>query len=416
MDSILSVNAQRLVADIEALGRIGRVEAGGLSRTSFSTPDTEARNWYFQRCAEAGLTVVVDGLGNLIVSSPDVSAEVAGRPAVWSGSHIDTVPNGGQFDGALGSIAALECLRRIHEEGIVLGRPVRSVVYTDEEGSYAHLLGSSALVRGYSLAELNAMKGRDGERFVDVFTAAGGDLDAATRTRIDQATVHATVELHIEQGPILENLGHEIGVVTGIVGLGGGTITFRGRADHAGTTPMPQRKDALVAAGALIVAFPDLAARIGENAVITSGMISVEPGSANVIAELAHVSVDFRHPNASQLAVLETQLRATARAIAAQYGVDVSTDLEPNIPPAPLNQGIQDLIVAAAAARGLSSAYLPSGAGHDSQNMATLAPTGMIFVPSIDGRSHCPQENTSWTDVENGANVLLDTLVQLAGS
>ncbi|GAA1346888.1 Zn-dependent hydrolase [Arthrobacter roseus] len=416
MGSVLSVNAQRLVADLEALGQIGRVAAGGLSRTSFSATDTEARNWYFERCAEAGLTVVVDGLGNLIVSSPDVVPETTDRPAVWSGSHIDTVPNGGQFDGALGAIAALECLRRIHEEGIVLERPVRSIVYTDEEGSYAHLLGSSALARGYSLAELEAMNGRDGDRFVDAFTAAGGNLDAATRTKIDPATLHATVELHIEQGPTLENLGHEIGVVTGIVGLGGGSVTFRGRADHAGTTPMLGRKDALVAAGALVVAFPDLAARIGDGAVITSGVISVEPGSANVIPELVHVTVDFRHPDANQLAALEAEIRGAARAIADQYGVDVSIDLEPSIPPAPLNQGIQDLIAAAAAARGLSSSCLPSGAGHDSQNMATLAPTGMIFVPSIDGRSHCPQENTSWIDVENGANVLLDTLIQLAGS
>lgn len=416
MGSVISVNAQRLVADLKELGQIGRVATGGLSRTSFSAADLKARNWYLERCTQAGLMVVADGLGNLVVSSPNVSAEIADRPAVWSGSHVDTVPNGGQFDGALGAIAALECLRRIHEEGIVLERPVCCVVYTDEEGNYAHLLGSSALARGYSRAELETMTGRDGDRFVDAFSETGGDLDAAAHTKLDPATLHATVELHIEQGPTLENLGHEIGVVTGIVGLGGGIVTFRGRADHAGTTPMPQRKDALVAAGALVAVFPVLAARIGDRAVITSGMISVEPGSANVIPELAHVTVDFRHPDESQVAALETEIRDAARAIADQYRVDVSVELEPSIPPAPLDQGIQDLIAAAAVARGLSWSSLPSGAGHDSQNMATLAPTGMIFVPSIDGRSHCPQENTSWVDVENGANVLLDTLIQLASS
>jgi len=269
-----------MCADLEALGQIGRVSNGGLNRTSFSSADTEARDWYIGRCAEAGLTVRTDGLGNLIVSSPRVAADIAARPAVWSGSHIDTVPHGGQFDGALGAIAALECLRRIHEEGIVLDRPVCSVVYTDEEGNYAHLLGSSALARGFSRSELEAMVGRNGDPFADTFAAAGGSLDAAQQTRVDPASLHATVELHIEQGLTLEKLGHQIGVVTGIVGLGGGVVTFQGRADHAGTTPMTLRKDALVAAGALVAAFPNLAAKISDRAVITCGMIGVEPGSA----------------------------------------------------------------------------------------------------------------------------------------
>lgn len=411
----LSVNAPRLIADLTALGQIGRVAAGGISRTSFSAADTEARAWYLSRCAEAGLSVREDGVGNLIVSSPNVAAETAARPAVWSGSHLDTVPNGGQFDGALGALAALECLRRIHEEGIELQRPVCCVMYTDEEGSYAHLLGSSALARGYSRAELEAMVGRDGDRFVDTFTAAGGDLDAATQTRIDPAALHATVELHIEQGPTLEELGHQIGVVSGIVGLGGGVVTFRGRADHAGTTPMDQRRDALVAAGAFVVALPALAARISDRAVVTCGMVSVLPGSANVIPESAQVSVDFRDPQGERVVELEAAIRGTARDIAAHYGLEVTIDLEESIPPAPLDAGVQEIISAKAAARGLSSMSMPSGAGHDSQNLAPLVPTGMIFVPSIDGRSHCPEENTSWTDVENGANVLLDTLVQLAG-
>lgn len=413
--SPLNVNAPRLIADLKALGRIGRVGAGGISRASFSAADTEARGWYRARCAEAGLLVREDGVGNLIVSSPQMAAAVVARPAVWSGSHLDTVPNGGQFDGALGALAALECLRRIHEEGIELQRPVFSIVYTDEEGNFAHLLGSSALARGYSRAEFEAMTGRDGDRFVDTFTAAGGDLSAATQTKIDPRSLHATVELHIEQGPTLEAMGHQIGVVTGIVGLGGGTVTFRGRADHAGTTPMDQRRDALVAAGAFVVALPELAPLISDRSVITCGMVSISPGSANVIPESAQVSVDFRDPRWEKVGALETAIRNTARDIAERYGVRVSVDLEKSIPPAPLDGGVQDIIAASAAARGLSSVPVPSGAGHDSQNLAPLVPTGMIFVPSIDGRSHCPEENTSWADVENGANVLLDTLIQLAG-
>ena len=169
MPARLAVNSARLIADLQDLGAIGRAVKGGLNRPSFSPADTAARAWYLGRCREAGLDAMVDGIGNIFVTSPAVSAKVSGRAAVWSGSHIDTVPSGGQFDGALGAVAALECLRRIHEDGIVLKRPVRSVVYADEEGNYSHLLGSSALVRGFSRAELESMVGREGDRFVETF-------------------------------------------------------------------------------------------------------------------------------------------------------------------------------------------------------------------------------------------------------
>ncbi|TFD23400.1 Zn-dependent hydrolase [Cryobacterium sp. TMS1-13-1] len=409
----LSVNGPRLVADLKALGSIGCGPGGGLDRTSFSAADGKARAWLLGRCAEAGLRAEVDGIGNIVVS-PDYDARTAAQPAVWSGSHIDTVPNGGAFDGALGVLAALECLRRIQEERPALDRPVRAVMFTDEEGNYAHLFGSSALARGFSRTELESLTGRDGDRFADTFAATGGDLDAATATKLDPATLHATVELHIEQGPTLEQLGHDIGVVTGIVALGGGVVSFRGRADHAGTTPMNQRRDALTAAGALLVALPEVASSVSERAVVTSGIVTVEPGSANVIPGLARVTVDFREAETDLVDALQTTIVDVAREIALRYGVQVEFDFEVTIPPVRLDASIQATIEAAAAARELLYSSLPSGAGHDSQNMAQLAPTGMIFVPSIDGRSHCPEENTAWIDVENGANVLLDTLLSLA--
>jgi beta-ureidopropionase / N-carbamoyl-L-amino-acid hydrolase len=333
---------------------------------------------------------------------------------VWTGSHLDSVPNGGRFDGALGAVAALECVRRLHEERVPLGRPVRAVVYCDEEGNYSHLFGSSALVRGFTRSQLQALTGRDGDRFVATFVAAGYDLDRATRTRIDPGSIHATVELHIEQGPQLERLGRQIGIVTAIVGLGGGNVTFRGRADHAGTTPMTLRKDALRAASALIVQFPDIARSVSDRAVVTAGIITVKPGGANIVPEVARLSVDFRDLVGSRVEELGRAITAAAHAVAATHEVAVQVELEPTIPPSPLDDRVQRIIAAAAAGRGLSTHWLPSGAGHDSQNLATVAPTGMIFVPSIGGRSHCPQEDTSWDDVENGANVLLDTVLALA--
>lgn len=416
MAGTISVNGARLRADLEELGRIGAVPGAGVSRTSFSAADAQARAWYRARCVAAGLSVEVDGIGNMFVSVPDGTRERDDVPAVWSGSHIDTVPNGGRFDGALGALAALECVRRLYEERVSLPRPVRAVVYSDEEGNYAHLLGSSALVRGFSRAELEALTGRDGDRFVDTFVAAGWDLDRATRTRVDGARIHATVELHIEQGPQLERLGHQIGVVTAIVGLGGGFVTFRGRADHAGTTPMTLRKDALAAASALIVQFPEIARSVSERAVITSGIITVEPGGANVVPQTARLSLDFRDLEPARVEQLGRAITAAAQNVAQRHGLEVDVDLEPAVAPCRLDSGIQQIIAEAAAARGLVASSLPSGAGHDSQNLAAVAPTGMIFVPSIGGRSHCPDEDTAWDDVENGANVLLDTIVALAGS
>lgn len=166
------------------------------------------------------------------------------------------MPNGGAYDGPLGSLAAIECLRRLHEERVELERPVRAVVYSDEEGNYAHLLGSSALARGFTVEELHALTGRDGDRFADTFRAAGGDLDAAAAVRLAPGSVHASVELHIEQGPVLEREGVDIGVVTGIVSIGGGTVRFTGRADHAGTTPMDARADAVVAVAQFMSGYP----------------------------------------------------------------------------------------------------------------------------------------------------------------
>jgi len=410
----ISVDGARLRADLEALGRIGAVPGAGVSRTSFSPADAQARGWYLARCAQAGLTVEVDGIGNMFVSRPDESAAGEAVPAVWSGSHLDSVPNGGRFDGALGVVAALECVRRLAEERVALRRPVRAVVYSDEEGNYSHLFGSTALVRGFTAAQLHGLTGRDGDRFVDTFVAAGWDLDRATQTTVDPRTIHASVELHIEQGPQLEQLGHQIGVVTAIVGLGGGTITFRGRPDHAGTTPMTMRKDALAAASALIVRFPEIARSVSDRAVLTAGIITVEPGGANVIPGKARLTVDFRDLQRANVDRLARTITAAAQAVAAEQGLEVEVEFEPTIPPSQLDGRIQQIIGAAAAARGLVASALPSGAGHDSQNLATLAPTGMIFVPSVGGRSHCPEEHTDWQDVENGANVLLDTVITLA--
>jgi N-carbamoyl-L-amino-acid hydrolase len=406
----LSVNAHRLRADLQTLSEIGRGPGGGISRTSFSPADLQAREWYQSACRDAGLDLRVDGIGNMFA---DTGGDPAGA-AVWSGSHLDTVPNGGAFDGAVGALAALECVRRIAEEGISLRRPVRAVVFTDEEGNYSHLLGSSALVRGFAAEQVNAMVGRDGDRLVDAVSAAGWDAGRLTDTQISANSVYAFAELHIEQGPKLEAAGTQIGVVSSIVGLGGAVIEFHGRADHAGTTPMTARQDPMRAAADLIAGLPGIAASVSHAAVATCGRVDTHPGGANIVPSLVRVTLDFRDPDAANLAALGDRIRARAAEVARVHGVTSARLPDEQIAPTRLDARMQAVIQRRAAMLELSTASMPSGAGHDAQNMATIVPAGMIFVPSIGGRSHCPHEHTDWSDVMNGANVLLNTLVELA--
>jgi N-carbamoyl-L-amino-acid hydrolase len=397
--------------DLTSLAQIGRHESGGINRTAFSPADAQARQWYADRCRVAGLALSLDGLGNMVARAPHPQPE---RAAVWSGSHIDTVPLGGAFDGALGTVAALECVRRIAESGIELARPLASVVFSDEEGNYGHLLGSLGLVRDYEPAELEQMTGRDGDRLVDALDAWQWRNGLTTATRLEAGVVDSFVELHIEQGPQLEKAGLEIGVVTSIVGLAGGLATFRGRADHAGTTAMNLRKDALLAAARFMSQLPAVAADVGDRSVITCGLIDIEPGGANIVPELAAVTLDFRDPDRANLDALERGIVQAAAGAAVSCGVSVDWRTEGLIDPVPLDEGIRDVIRCSADRLGLRHTDIPSGAGHDSQNMAHVAPTAMIFVPSKGGRSHSAAEHTDFADIENGANVLLATLLELA--
>lgn len=406
----MRVDGGRLRRDLESLATIGRYEGGALHRTAFSPADVEARQWYRDRCDAAGLQLRVDWLGNMVAGP----AEQAQAPAVWSGSHIDTVPDGGPLDGALGTVAALECVRRITEERVALARPVCSVVFADEEGNYSHLFGSYGMVHGYDEQRLAAMTGRDG----DPVTAALDGFpwrDPDARLGPSPETVHSFVELHIEQGPRLESASVPIGVVTSIVALGGAEVVFTGRADHAGTTPMTMRRDPSRAAGELLTRLPAAAASVADDAVATCGTIAFDPGGTNVVPGSARLALDFRVPRARDLQSLTTALAEAAEACAARHDVECEFRLEPPIDPVPLDAGVQARIEAAAERCGLATMALPSGAGHDSQNMAKVVPTGMIFVPSHDGRSHSPLETTDPELLEHGANVLLETLLDLAG-
>jgi N-carbamoyl-L-amino-acid hydrolase len=411
------VDGARLRQDLTDLARFGATGSGGVSRTSYSAADSAARQWYAGRCAEAGLALWQDGLGNMFAQrGGSRPVEGTGPPAVWTGSHLDSVPDGGRLDGALGSLAALECVRRLAELDLDLARPVRAVVFADEEGNYGHLLGSRGLADGYTEDQLSQLTGRDGDRLLDALAASPWTSGPASQTRVSPAGIHSFVELHIEQGPHLEVAGDDIGIVTSIVGLGGGTAEFLGRADHAGTTPMNQRRDALRAAATFVTELPQVTASVSPVAVATCGLITVEPGAANVVPRLARLVVDFRDPDPVRLRELSSAIAAAAETAGAECGAEVVWRPAPLVEPVPLDPAIQSAVAGAVSRLGLRARAMPSGAGHDSQNLARITPTGMIFVPSVAGRSHSPAEHTGWGDVENGANVLLATLIELASS
>jgi N-carbamoyl-L-amino-acid hydrolase len=408
----LRVRLDRLRRDLEQVSRFGATgEPGGVSRTSFSAADRRVRAWLAQQAGDYGLAMRTDGIGNVFLRLPDGGD----GPAVWAGSHLDSVPEGGAFDGALGSLAALEVARRLVEERVPLHRPVEVVIFADEEGNYRHLFGSTGLVRDYRPEELAGKRGRDGDRLADALAGMGWDPLAAVRTAIRPGAVHAYLELHIEQGPVLEAGGAQIGVVTGIVGLGGGELVFTGRQDHAGTTPMPLRRDPLRGAAELLIRLPELAAAVSEAAVATCGIVTVEPGATNVVPRVCRLWLDFRDPDGDRLLALEEAIVAAAGQVAQRHGLEVTYHRESVVDPVRLDERMQQLVESAAAGLGLRTLRMPSGAGHDAQNLATLAPTGMIFVPSVAGRSHSPAELTRWQDVEHGANVLLAAVYALAG-
>jgi beta-ureidopropionase / N-carbamoyl-L-amino-acid hydrolase len=406
----MSIDAARLQEDLETLAGFGRTEGGGVSRPSFSPADLEARSWLKGRCAEAGLAYREDVAGNVFMRLEGPSG-----PAVWTGSHLDSVPNGGRLDGALGVMAGLEVLRSLAEHDVELTRPVEAVSFADEEGAYLGFLGSKAAVPGLAPDELAAVEGRDGRSLADAMSEAGYDLGTIGDARVDPDEVHAYVELHIEQGAVLQQAGIPVGVVTHIVGVGRGTLTFEGRPDHAGTTPMDLRRDATRGGAALLAQLPELPSAVGaDDAVVTCGRLSVEPGADNIVPARMILHLDIRDRERASIEAVEQELMRRARALAEQHDLEVVYERTSMTEPTPLDERIQDTSLEVARQEGLDVRVMPSGAGHDAQVVATAIPTGMLFVPSIDGRSHSPLEHTPWEDIGRGTRVLYGVVRDLA--
>ncbi len=405
----MRINRQRLLRDIADLGAIGRTPEGGVSRPSWSDADLEGRRWLVERIHAAGLEGTVDGAGNIF------GRWEPGGPVVMVGSHIDTVPNGGTLDGALGVLAGLECLRCIKETGIRLRHPLELVAFTDEEGAFGGFFGSYAFAGKLTPDAIAASHDVTGRSIADAMQRVGLDAMQAMAARRNPADIRAYFELHIEQGPILERQRANIGIVETIVGIQRFGVTFRGRADHAGTTALPDRKDALLGAADLIRRAHDLVLAEGTPASrVTVGFMQVKPGVPNIVPAEAYLTYELRDVSRMKLDQLQARSRDFVHRIATDWHLTSSIENILDIDPVPLSTDLQQAIQSAADEVGCSTFRLPAMAGHDAQVVGTIAPAAMIFVPSRDGRSHSPAEFTSEDDIERGANVLLNTLLRIS--
>jgi N-carbamoyl-L-amino-acid hydrolase len=328
------------------------------------------------------------------------------------GSHVDSVPTGGRFDGALGVVCAIEAVRALDDARVVTHHPVEVAVFTNEEGARFQpaMLGSAVLAGKLSLEDAYQTRDRHGIRLVDELERIGylGPEPCAARP------MRAYLELHIEQGPLLEEAGMSVGVVEGIVAIAWTRVTFYGDQDHAGPTPMRTRRDALVAAAEVVRAVRRIALDQGEGLVGTVGWLDVHPNIVNAIPGKAVFTVDLRAPSDASLDRAVAGLDAAVREAAAAEGVRLETERLMRVPLTRFDSDVVGTVEAAAQALGTPHRRMLSGAGHDAQHMSTLCPTGMVFVPSIAGKSHCEEEATDFDDIERGANVLLQAALRLA--
>ena len=405
----VAADPDRMERRINELGRFGSNPEGGVSRIAYSDADLAGREYIMELMRGAGLEASVDTAGNIIGRREGTEEGLA---PIMFGSHIDSVPGGGNYDGDVGVIGAIEVAEIIQERNLEMRHPIEVVVFADEEGG---LVGSRAMIGKMTDAALDVvshsgMTVREGIRHI------GGDPDRLDEAERKPGDIHAFIELHIEQGAILYEEGVNIGVVEGIVGIRWWDITVEGFANHAGTTPMNRRWDAMVTAAELTLAINRTATTLPGRQVATIGRIEALPGAPNVIPGEVRMSLEIRDLEAYKMQQLFDLISKEADRISERRETPIRfEEIDVASPPAPTDEQMRRIIAAATRDLGMTYKLMPSGAGHDAQDMALIAPTGMIFVPSQDGISHSPKEFTSAVDMANGATVLLNTVLAIDG-
>lgn len=403
----LCIDEGRFRGDLEALSQIGATPEGGVNRPAFSQAHQQARNWFLARGRDAGLDVLVDGAANHSATLPGSDPD----RGLLLGSHLDSVPNGGRFDGALGVVAALEVLRTIQDAKLKPPIRLEAIDFTDEESRYLDYLGSQALTGKLGPEQLSRPHVPP-EDFQDILSHAGLEPSRLLASSRAAHSLAGYLELHIEQGPRLARQGAHIGIATSIVGIRSYRVIFRGRADHSGTTPLEARQDAGLGAAAFSLDLDRLVRRAFPDSVATIGRMQFHPGSLNVVPRRVDVSVETRAPDESQLEELELAMIDAAEACGERHDLSVSVEKLGKIPAAPLDSHMRALALEAARAINLEAVEMPSGAGHDAQILAGFTPSALIFVPSVSGISHSSKEFTPLQDCINGANVLLGTTLR----
>jgi N-carbamoyl-L-amino-acid hydrolase len=404
--SPLRINGERINAHLQELAQFGKTPEGGTNRVAYSDADLQARQHAIKLMREAKLEVSIDAAGNIVGRR---SGSDANLKPLMIGSHIDSVPAGGRYDGQVGSMGAIEVAQTLSENDVRLRHPQEFIIFQNEEGG---TVGSSAIARGLTEKQLDLITNsrktiREGIRFI------GGDPDKLSGAVRKKGDLAGYVELHIEQGGILYQEKINIGVVEGIVGLSWYDVTIEGFANHAGTTPMNQRHDALLAAAKYIEAVNRVVTSIAGRQVGTVGKIQAFPGAYNVVPGTVSTSLDLRDLDASKVQMVFERIKTEVRQIEAATGTKFEFKQVSSSDPAPTDPRFRRVIDESARELGLTTRLLPSGAGHDAQEIARLCPVGMIFIPSRDGISHSPREYSAPADITNGVNVLLQSLLKL---
>lgn len=403
----LRINGDRLIQRIEDLAAIGPYESTGSCRLALTDEDREGRDLVVTWMKDLGLEISIDGIGNVIATRP---GNIDGPPTL-TGSHIDTVATGGRYDGNLGVLAGIELIETLIENEIDTQHPVGVGFFTDEEGARfpPDMLGSLVYVGGLSLEEALEIEAIDGAILGEELTRIGYRGPAPCPA----IPPRAFIELHIEQGPLLEDEGKTIGVVTGVQGISWTEYVVKGQSNHAGTTPMHLRHDAGYVAARIATEAREVATRMGGRQVATVGRMNLHPDLVNVVAREARLTVDLRNTDETLLVEAENQIKECVNSLEESEGVTIESRSLARFEPVVFDQQVIEIVSETASDLGLSATHMPSGAGHDAQMLARVCPTGMIFVPSKDGISHNPNEHTDREDLVAGANLLLQSVLAL---
>lgn len=409
----MRIRQERIKTDFARIAACGRLENGGVTRLAFSAADLQARQYLHQAMLAADLRVSVDAAGNMRGRRDGLSD----LSPVMLGSHLDTVPNGGHYDGVIGVLAALEVIRALDDEGVATRRPIEVVNFSAEESSRFGVatLGSKALVGALGPDDFGRLTDQDGVSVRQALADAGYGREASASPQLAVGDVHAFLELHIEQGPVLEQARCPVGIVTAIAAPTRFRVTVTGRADHSGTTPMALRRDALAGAGEIVLGVERIASHeAGSSTVGTVGYLWVQPGAMNVVPERVELGIDLRDIDSAAKRNAVRQVTELMDAVAARRGLQIDYEKLCDDEPVQLSQKVTERLEQIAAAADIPVMKLHSGAGHDAMNLARITNVGMIFVPSVAGISHNIAEKSRMEDICRGAELLLRATVDLA--